>query len=65
VSVKDWLNYAKLPAFEVSPLNPLPSHRFDKSQIRTTFSLDQSPSESEKSLSPMSIKILNLGLACE
>ena len=55
---QDGLNYAKPPTFEVSPLNPLPSRRFDKSQIRTTSSLGQSPSESEKSLRLTSIQIL-------
>ena len=39
-------NYVKPLFFEVSPLNPLPGHLFDKSQILTTLSLGQSFIES-------------------
>ena len=59
-------NYVKPLFFEVSPLNPLPGHRFDKSQIITTSFLDQSPIEFEMSLGPASTQILiRVGLVSE
>ena len=52
--------------FEILPLNPLPNHRFDKNQTLTTFSLGQSPIESEMSLRLTSTQILiMIGLVSE